>query len=98
MSTAAQIFFAMDERGRSDDQKGEIRDQDGVKKGWAKLAADGRLTLYGWVPAGEECEHEVFFPFKPGELREIRKAIVVDFINYVGACCGVDYGMYTRDV
>ena len=25
-------------------------------------------------------------------------ALLVDFINYVGVCCGVDYGMYTKDL
>lgn len=25
-------------------------------------------------------------------------AVVVDFINYIGACCGVDYAMYTSDL
>ena len=41
---------------------------------------------------------QILFKEKRIILDEIDKAIVVDFINYVGMCCCVDYALYTSDI
>jgi len=35
---------------------------------------------------------------KPNMEQGLIDAFLVDFINYVGACKGIDYAMYTKDL
>jgi len=30
--------------------------------------------------------------------KKVREAVIVDFVNYVGVCCGIDLAMYTSDI
>jgi hypothetical protein len=56
-------------------------------------AWEGKVSTSGDV-LSEMSRQAVLLELKDEE----DKAVVVDFINFVGMCCGVDFGLYTKDI